>query len=148
MCFKSALFTYFWQAALAVASLYAIYVGVSYENGVWWLMAVPLLAAVTSIWLVRRYDLDLSRYFARRTLLTLINAAIIVGICIFIPDLFFGLILNYLAPIPLIIMLFINVRYFIAKCENFHECLALTLSDPLHFCTSYLLIIYFSVILY
>lgn len=136
------IFTYFWQVLLAGASLFAIYMGVGGINRVWWLMSVPMLMAAYSILLVRRHDLDLSKYFAKRLILTIIDAAIIIVV---VAILVFFL---YLALIPLFIMLYMNVRSFIEKCDDFHTCLALTLADPLHFCISIILVLYFSELFY
>lgn len=140
--------TYFWQIILAGASLYALSEGVRIENKICWLMAVPFLMACWSIWIIKKHNYDLNSFFAKRTIMAVIDAVVIGGTALIEPFLLLSLLTSYIAPILLVIMLYINVRYFIAKCDDFYACLALTLADPLHFCISIVLVIYFSVYFY
>lgn len=136
---KKKIFSYFWQALLAGASLLTVLYMYRYSHLII-MMLVPFSMACYSIHLTRKHDLDLSKFFVRRLVIALVNGAVALLIGLVFPVVLLVLVFSYTLIAAALLVLLINVLYIISKSKSFHECLAVTLCDPLHYFVSLLLI--------
>ena len=146
MNIKRTVFSYFWQVLLAAASLITAFCIYRY-NRLFMMMFVPFFMACFSILLTKKRDLDLSRFFFRRWAIVLANGAVAL-IAVIFPMIFIALAISGFLIVPVYIVLFINIRYIVSKSDDIYECMALTLTDPLHYFVSLMLVLYLEQLFY